>query len=58
MATSNKAELKKKPYTRPELDFAAVYEASGTDCCKVTSATCSASGKQALGKSSKTSTDS
>jgi hypothetical protein len=49
---------KKKPYVKPELDSAIVYEASGTTCCKVTTATCKAATKGAIGKSANTSTTS
>jgi len=59
MVTSNDEKRpKKRPYVRPELDFATVFEASGTTCCKVTVATCASSTKSAVGKASRTSTKS
>lgn len=47
------ADRAKKPYQRPELECASVYEAAaGTlaTCCKVNNRTCSLSGRSSLGK--------
>jgi hypothetical protein len=46
----------KKPYVKPELGSATVYEASGATCCKVTNQTCSISGRSTLGKTQRLST--
>lgn len=47
-------ERRKKPYVRPELASATVYEASGKTCCKVTAATCGNTPKGAIGKDAAT----
>jgi hypothetical protein len=47
------ADRGKKPYERPDLECASVYEAAaGTlaTCCKVTNRTCSLYGRSSLGK--------
>jgi hypothetical protein len=49
---------KKKPYVKPELDSATVYEASGTTCCKTNTATCASSTRYGVGKSQRTLTGS
>jgi len=46
----------KKPYVKPQLGSATVYEASGATCCKVTNQTCSISGRSTLGKTQRIST--
>lgn len=43
----------KKPYVKPELGCATVYEASGATCCKVNNSSCSLSGRNTLGKTQK-----
>ena len=47
---ANDEEKKKKPYVKPVLDSAIVYEASGATCCKLTTAACLTSAKASLGK--------
>ena len=47
---------RKKPYVKPELGSATVFEASGATCCKVTNQTCSISGRSTLGKTQRIST--
>jgi hypothetical protein len=47
------AEPAKKPYVRPELECASVYEAAaGTTntCCKASNRTCSIQGRSGMGK--------
>ncbi len=57
MATADANEGKgKKPYVKPVLECATVYEASGATCCKVNNASCSISGRNTLGKTQKLST--
>ena len=48
--TAKHEEKKKKPYVKPELDSAIVYEASGATCCKLTTVACLTSSKASLGK--------
>ena len=40
----------KKPYVRPELVCASVYEAAAATCCKVSNATCRNTNRNSLGK--------
>jgi len=56
--TAKDEEKKKKPYVKPVLDSAIVYEASGRTCCKVTTVTCSGSARGSLGKGFRTLTSS
>jgi hypothetical protein len=57
MTTSRKvdriADSGKKPYVRPELECASVYEATAatTGCCKARPTSCSQSNRRGLGKS-------
>ena len=50
---ANDEEKKKKPYVKPVLDSAIVYQASGVTCCKLTTAACLLSTKGSLGKGSR-----
>lgn len=56
--TADDEEKKKKPYVKPVLDSAIVYEASGRTCCKVDTATCSNAARGSLGKTNRTLTSS
>ncbi|MFA5026850.1 MAG: hypothetical protein WC713_03175 [Candidatus Methylomirabilota bacterium] len=40
----------KKPYVRPVLECASVYEAAAATCCKVTNALCKNTARNNLGK--------
>ena len=48
--TADDEEKKKKPYVKPVLDSAIVYEASGATCCKVSAEACSTASKGSFGK--------
>ena len=50
---ANDEEKNKKPYVKPVLDSAIVYQASGTTCCKLTTVACLTSSKSSLGKGSR-----
>lgn len=55
---ANDEEKKKKPYVKPVLDSAVVYEASGLTCCKLTTVACLTSSKSSLGKNTRALTSS
>ena len=55
---ANDEEKKKKPYVKPVLDSAIIYEASGTTCCKLSIGACDLSAKASMGKASRPATGS
>lgn len=57
-AADNDKDKEKKPWVKPVLDSAIVYEASGKTCCKLTNATCDTSSKNSLGKTHRANTTS
>jgi len=43
-------DSQKKPYVRPELECASVYEAAAATCCKVSNVACKNTARNNLGK--------
>jgi len=48
----------KRPYEKPTLEPSSIFGAETTTCCRVNNATCSASQKMTMGKSTRASTTS
>ncbi|MGH7347404.1 MAG: hypothetical protein ACREK4_21035, partial [Candidatus Rokuibacteriota bacterium] len=48
----------KRPYEKPTLEPSSIFGAETTTCCRVNNATCSASQRMTMGKSTRASTTS